>query len=198
MFSSKSYLERKTGPYGIGRFSFLQSLVNEYQTSDSVEAKMQIMGNLANFAYDPINYEYMQALNIMDLFLDGLEESEEKIVEFAIGGICNSCNDETNKKHIIDNDGINLIIKCLSRPTEETVLSAVTTLLYLICPETKRDITAVPVVECMLRLAESRNQRIKNLASIFVTDNCDEEIINRAKEAQKQMTQMMQVNSLLS
>ena len=36
MFSSKSYLEKKTGPYGIGRLSFLQSLVVEYQdTTDS-------------------------------------------------------------------------------------------------------------------------------------------------------------------
>ena len=35
MFSSKSYLEKKTGPYGIGRLSYLQSLVVEYQdTSD--------------------------------------------------------------------------------------------------------------------------------------------------------------------
>ena len=31
MFSSKSYLEKKTGPYGIGRLSYLQSLVVEYQ-----------------------------------------------------------------------------------------------------------------------------------------------------------------------
>ena len=33
MFSSKAYLEKKTGPYGIGRLSYLQSLVVEYQDS---------------------------------------------------------------------------------------------------------------------------------------------------------------------
>ena len=33
------------------------------------EAKEQILANLANFAYDPINYEYFKKLNIADLFL---------------------------------------------------------------------------------------------------------------------------------
>ena len=196
MFSSKSYLEKKTGPYGIGRFSYMQSLVNEYQSADSIDSKLQVMGNLANFAYDPINYEYMQALNVTDLFLDGLEETEEKLVEFAIGGICNACNDMENKKHIIDSDGIKLIIKCLSQPSEEIVISAITTLIFLFSPETKSEITAVPVVECMLRLSDSSNQRIKTLATIFVTDHCDQETIHQAREAQKQMNQML--NSLPS
>lgn len=31
MFSSKEYLERKTGPDGIDRFNYLQALVTEYQ-----------------------------------------------------------------------------------------------------------------------------------------------------------------------
>lgn len=194
MFSSKSYLQRKTGPYGVGRFSYMQSLVNEYQTSDDMEAKIQVMGNLANFAYDPINYEYMQALNVMDLFLDGLEESEETLVEFAIGGLCNACNDKDNKKHIIDNGGIDLVIKCLSRQTEETVLSAITTLMYLITPETKSDILTLPVVECMLRLSDSASSRLKNLAMLFVTDFCSEDIISMAREAQRKMNQVSQVD----
>ena len=31
--------------------------------------KLQVLANLANFAYDPINYEDFQKLNILDLFL---------------------------------------------------------------------------------------------------------------------------------
>lgn len=81
------------------------------------------MANLANFAYDPVNYEYMRTLNVIDLFLgkvifflhisifitqhtwciplnnlimtyitlDCLDESDEKLVEFGIGGLCNIC-----------------------------------------------------------------------------------------------------------
>ena len=33
------------------------------------DAREQVLGNLANFAYDPINYEYMRQLNVIDLFL---------------------------------------------------------------------------------------------------------------------------------
>ena len=33
------------------------------------ESKQQVLANLANFAYDPINYDYMRRLNILDLFL---------------------------------------------------------------------------------------------------------------------------------
>ena len=33
------------------------------------EAKHQVLANLANFAYDPINYEHIRKLNILDLFL---------------------------------------------------------------------------------------------------------------------------------
>ena len=35
MFSSQEYLDKKTGPYGIGRLSYLQQLVNEFQDTSS-------------------------------------------------------------------------------------------------------------------------------------------------------------------
>ena len=34
MFTSRAKHEKKTGTYGIGRLSYLQSLVNEYQTTE--------------------------------------------------------------------------------------------------------------------------------------------------------------------
>lgn len=43
------------------------------------------------------------------------EETEEEMVEFAMGGVCNCCSDEQNKAYIIENDGIEFTIKCLSR-----------------------------------------------------------------------------------
>ena len=36
MFSSKEQLDKKTGPYGIGRLSYLQSLVTEFQDTNSL------------------------------------------------------------------------------------------------------------------------------------------------------------------
>ena len=69
MFSSKEYLEKKTGLWGVGRFKYLQALVTEFQDTSKHEHKQQVLANLANFAYDPINYEHFRRLNILDLFL---------------------------------------------------------------------------------------------------------------------------------
>ena len=33
------------------------------------EAKKQVLANLANFSYDPINFAYLKELNVVDLFL---------------------------------------------------------------------------------------------------------------------------------
>ncbi|PVD22912.1 hypothetical protein C0Q70_16172 [Pomacea canaliculata] len=187
MFSTKDYLEKKTGPDGVGRFSFLQSLVSEYQDTQDEDSKQQVLANLANFAYDPINYDFMRQLNVIDLFLDALEEQDEKLVEFGLGGLCNCCLDEQNKDHILKNDGVAMIIKCLSSSNEDTVLSAITTLIYLVTPESQSEITALPVVECMLRFAACPNSRLRNLAQIFLGDYCTEAQVQEAQDIQRQM-----------
>lgn len=56
-----------------------------------LDAKEQVLANLANFAYDPINYGYIRQLNIIDLFLGALSERNPRLVRFAIGGLCNLC-----------------------------------------------------------------------------------------------------------
>ena len=43
------------------------------------------------------------------------EEAEEKMVEFAMAGLCNCCLDKLNKSYIVENDGVELTVKCLSR-----------------------------------------------------------------------------------
>lgn len=50
-----------------------------------LEAKEQILANLANFAYDPRNMEALQMLQVTELFLDMLTEENENFVEFGIG-----------------------------------------------------------------------------------------------------------------
>ena len=103
-----------------------------------VEYQKQILANLANFGYDPINYEHFQELNILDLFLDVLVEGlDEIMIEFAMGGICNCCLDKDNKDFLIANDAILIIAQHLTSSNEETVLSAITTLMYLTTSKTK-------------------------------------------------------------
>lgn len=47
-----------------------------------------MLANLANFAYDPSNYEYLRQLQVLDLLLDMLTEDNETLVEFAMGKGC--------------------------------------------------------------------------------------------------------------
>lgn len=57
-----------------------------------LDAKKQILANLANFAYDPINYEYFRRLQIIPLFLDAISSStDETIIYFSSAGLCNLC-----------------------------------------------------------------------------------------------------------
>ncbi|GFN87084.1 Armadillo repeat-containing protein 7-like [Plakobranchus ocellatus] len=196
MFSTREYLDKKSGPYGVGRLSYLQSLVTEFQESaeSDTDTKEQILANLANFAYDPINYGYFKKLNVIDLFLDCLDEENEKLVEFAIGGICNCCLDKEIKEQIIEASGIDLVIKCLSKAHENTVMSAITTLIYLTTPKSKRYTTALPVVECMIRYAECQNKQIGTLAQIFLEDYCLPVQIEEAKAVQRQMAEQFSEN----
>ncbi|XP_053564863.1 armadillo repeat-containing protein 7 [Bombina bombina] len=164
------------------RFSYLQALVTEFQDTDNAEAKEQVLANLANFSYDPRNFSDLRQLQVPDLFLDMLTEDNETFVEFGIGGLCNMCLDKVIKSHILASGGLSLVINCLSSRKEETVLSALTTLMYLSTAASRQDITTPPVVECMVRFSLSSNRRISNLATIFLEDYCTEKQIQEARE----------------
>ena len=168
MFSSPAYLAKRTGPHGIGRFSFLQSLVTEFQDTDSEDAKLQVLANLANFSYDPINYDYLYQLNVIDLFLDCLSESCDQTVEYSVGGLCNLCLDKRNKEYILKNDGVKLLCKCLSSSVEETVISTIITLMFLVTPDSKTEITSLPVVDAMIRFSRYEGGLLYSFISVSI------------------------------
>ncbi|XP_048139436.1 armadillo repeat-containing protein 7 isoform X3 [Rhodamnia argentea] len=121
MFTNDRRQEERTGRYGTPRLQYLQDLVSQFQNATTEETKEKIAANLANFAYDPYNYTFLRQLNILELFLDCMTESNEKLVEFGIGGICNSCAEPANAAIITQSGGIPLIIQCLSSPVRNTV-----------------------------------------------------------------------------
>ncbi|CBK20458.2 uncharacterized protein [Blastocystis hominis] len=132
MFATESYVQSRKGGRGTSRFDYLQQLITEYQDTSKQEARRQIIANLANFAYDPYNYAIMSELNILDLFLDGLEEEDELIVEFAIGGICNCiCYPAFSELVVSEKANLKNMIRLLSSTNENTLISAMATLYYL-------------------------------------------------------------------
>jgi len=182
MFSTKARLIKRTGKNGVGRYDFLQLLATEYKTTKSKDAKEQVLANLANFAYDPINYGYMRQLQIINIFLNALSENNPRLVRFAIGGICNLCLDAINKIYILRNRGVELVSSLLSSQDEDVALSAISILMFLMTPESRNEITSAETIKRILELSLSDNIRIKNLAIIFLDDYCEASAVEKVKK----------------
>lgn len=153
----------------------------------------------------------MRQLQIIDIFLDTLSENNQKLVCFAIGGICNlclgksvslveqtscthntyyitlfySCNilfsDAINKIYILRNRGVELVSSLFSSQNEDIVLSAISTLMFLITPESRNEITSSEIIKRMLEFSCDTNIRIKNLAIIFLNDYCEASEVEKIK-----------------
>ncbi|GMF47702.1 unnamed protein product [Phytophthora fragariaefolia] len=133
MLSSRERLQERQGQDAAPRHEYLQQLVDEFQRSPDVLRKEEVVANLANFAYDPINYSLLARLRVMDLFLDILAADQEDdsssdqaeqraepattrqpprtqtLVEFALGGICNCIPDPTLQRQFVHGEGVDLL-----------------------------------------------------------------------------------------
>lgn len=75
------------------------------KTDNLIDDKMAALVHLANFAYDPVNYEYFENLNLVEFFLDlvYMNDVNSAVTWCAIGGICNlSSSNAISQKMIID------------------------------------------------------------------------------------------------
>ncbi|RWS16143.1 armadillo repeat-containing protein 7-like isoform X2 [Dinothrombium tinctorium] len=114
------------------RFEYLKQLLHEFQVTKNNDAKRQVLANLANFCYDPINYDHMRKLNLISILLDLLSESNADIVEYAIAGLCNLSPDAKNVQIIVEYNGIDKIVNCIDEQKPQITISAITTLIHVI------------------------------------------------------------------
>jgi hypothetical protein len=138
MLSSRARLKERQGLYGTPRHEYLQELVSEFQYTQYPLRKEEILANLANFAYDPINYGSFSRLNILELFIDILDEClskekdkekresshknlEESFVEFALGGISNCIPDPIFQQRFMEYDALTLVTSFLSIEISSTL-----------------------------------------------------------------------------
>ncbi|KAL2317305.1 hypothetical protein Fmac_031181 [Flemingia macrophylla] len=195
MFTNDQRQEERTGRYGTHRLQFLQQLVTQFQNTSEdgkpfplvnklcwlclfrvmlfllfAETREKILANLANFAYDPYNYNFLRQLNVLELFIDCLTEPNEKLVEFGIGGICNSCADPANAAIVTNFGGIPLIIQCLSSPVRNTVNYALGALYYICNESNKGEILKPEVIDVIERYAAAEEVSVSfsNLAKAFL------------------------------
>ena len=160
MFTSRKQLITKSGNKGVDRFEYLQELVNEFHQSASLgvftlnfilfrlvytcslifitnvlfkflESQEQVLANLANFAYDPLNYHYLRELKVIDIFISGLSSRNEFFNLYCIKGLCNLSNDPLNQEKIVKSGGINPIKQLVKSDKEDLCIAAITTLMFL-------------------------------------------------------------------
>ena len=156
MFTTRNQLIKKSGNKGVDRFEYLQELVNEFRQSTSLgvllekiklryseykaikyilyiylESQEQVLANLANFAYDPLNYHYLRELKVIETFVEGLDSVNPYFKLYCIKGLCNLSNDPLNQEIIIRIDGIGAIKKLLKSENCELCIAAVTSLIFL-------------------------------------------------------------------
>ncbi|KAK7869908.1 hypothetical protein R5R35_013704 [Gryllus longicercus] len=165
-------LKNKSNPE---RKEYLKQLVTEFKETKSFDAKQQVLANLANFAYDPVNYEYLRENAVIDLFLEEISKEESTLMKFALAGLCNLSLDAENKDYILHCNGVKIIFPCLSSQDEDIVLSAITTLMFLVNPASKAEITCEEIASQMVQLSHSPCARIRNLVTIFIEDYCTKE-----------------------
>lgn len=115
MFHKPQDLIKRTPADGINRPEFLKQLVQEFRKTNSagikydwrpnepivvllcifftyLESKRQVLANLANFAYDPVNYLHIRTQKVIDLFLEQLASDDNQLIAFAAAGLCNLVN----------------------------------------------------------------------------------------------------------
>lgn len=120
MFHKPQDLLKRTPADGINRPEFLKQLVQEFRKTNSSgikyswlpnkpqpqltywyilmylftysESKLQVLANLANFAYDPVNYQHIRTQKVIDLFIEQLASDDNQLIAFAAAGLCNLVN----------------------------------------------------------------------------------------------------------
>ncbi|CAG4923981.1 unnamed protein product [Colias eurytheme] len=168
MFTSLSYLKKHTPENGTDRESYLSLLVDEFINSSSYDAKCQVLANLANFAYDPINYGFIRDVGVLDIFIYVIKnETNSKLLQFATTGICNLCPDPLNADYLIKHDALKPLHDLLKSEESEIVADVITIFIYLY-EETKTLLNDYEISQQMPILKESNDKVVSQLATIFL------------------------------
>uniref|UniRef100_A0A182HZ70 Armadillo repeat-containing domain-containing protein n=1 Tax=Anopheles arabiensis TaxID=7173 RepID=A0A182HZ70_ANOAR len=178
MFSTQERLKRKTPAGGINRRAYLCLLVDEYYETSNLEAQQQVTANLANFAYDPINWTFLREAKAHELFYDIVQQSTGSVVDrllllHAIVGLANISLDPAIAEFIERSNGYDQLRALLEKyQTDcEIVCNALTCYSFLLndtsTDQLKQDKGLVHLLE---RFKRSGNPRIANLATVLVAD----------------------------
>uniref|UniRef100_A0A182Q658 Armadillo repeat-containing domain-containing protein n=1 Tax=Anopheles farauti TaxID=69004 RepID=A0A182Q658_9DIPT len=178
MFSTQERLKRRTPDGGINRRTYLKLLVDEYYETSNLEAQQQVTANLANFAYDPINWKFLVEAKAHELFLEIVQLSGHGVVDrllvlHAIVGLTNIALDTSIAEYIEHSNGFGHLCRLLEkhRTDCEIVCNTLTCFSFLLndkrAPVLRQDKCLLGLLQ---NLRQSTSPRISNLATILSED----------------------------
>ncbi|CAO3637003.1 unnamed protein product [Cunninghamella echinulata] len=176
MFQSKAFIEKRHGQNSLNKLQYFQQLINEYTTTDNLEAKQQVLANLANFSYNPINYNWLWEVNVIDIYLEALKDQDTTLQEFALGGLANICLEPRHQYYLLENqDHINSIIYFLqikeNKSTINIIINTLTILLLLISTDYHSKILSEDLKQKLIQLQQNTsNTTIQNMISLLLQD----------------------------
>ncbi|KAL5286036.1 ARMC7.2 family protein [Megaselia abdita] len=174
MFSSQKQLKKRTPANGINREEYISQLAKEFIETNNIESKEQVLANLANFSYDPINYAYLKKSSVLNIFLETLKNPDKSLVLHATAGISNLCNCLEFQPFILQPDSQKDLKALLNTPDNSCDIKVnVVTILYLIISQNNhtKDLICTPdLVRAIRKLRSSSCINLRNIATLFITD----------------------------
>ncbi|XP_055850526.1 armadillo repeat-containing protein 7 [Episyrphus balteatus] len=172
MFSKNELLKTKTPSNGIGRKEFIENLVQEFYTTTNIEAQEQVTANLANFAYDPINFQHLRDANAVNLFFQLITSRNERLVLHGIAGICNICLDSLSQTEITNSKNIKILFELFETQTNADIIIHLLTTIYLLAANKSlsSNVYTKENLQRIRSLTKSSEKRIESLASIIIED----------------------------
>ncbi|XP_005181653.4 armadillo repeat-containing protein 7 isoform X1 [Musca domestica] len=177
MFSSHQSLKRKTPCPGINREEFIEHLVEEYYTTTNVEAQEQVTANLANFAYDPINWEYLKKKEAVQLFLELLRSNNDRLKLHGIAGLCNISLDHEISLHLSNSVNFKIIQELLLNSQNTEILLNCCTIIYQLLNNQQGERGDILYRDTVKRIQHinsqyKNNKRLANISELLLLDFC--------------------------
>lgn len=171
MFQTADRLKKRTPQEGIDRRQYISLLVDEYYETSNIEAQQQVTANLANFAYDPINWPFIKEWKAHELFIEILNASLDPVLlVHASAGLCNLCLDVQVAEYLLRGGTVNQIKTLVTkyRKNGELLGHLLTTLVLL-----GREVVLLEdhFKQVLRSLKADTNKKISNLATVLLEDH---------------------------
>ncbi|XP_030376229.1 armadillo repeat-containing protein 7 isoform X1 [Scaptodrosophila lebanonensis] len=136
----------------------------------------QVTANLANFAYDPINWTYLHEAQALEVFLELLETHNQSLQLHGIAALCNICLDRTAEQFIIEPKHTSIIIDLFLRTEHlEIVLHSIALFLQILSSDVQetlkyKELLVTPALLKRIQhwRQEAKDKRVVNLCVVFL------------------------------